>query len=79
MSIIKATNLEKYYSNPENPGKTFAAVNNINLCINTGEIFGLLGPNGAGKTTTLEMLEGLSDIDGGEVFINEIDVKNNPY
>ena len=56
MSIIKAINLEKHYPNPENPEKTFAAVNAINLSINAGEIFGLLGPNGAGKTSTLEML-----------------------
>jgi ABC-2 type transport system ATP-binding protein len=79
MHIIQATNLEKHYPRPDDSGKNFAAVNKINLSINSGEIFGLLGPNGAGKTSTLEMLEGLSDIDGGEVFINKIDVKNNPY
>ena len=79
MHIIQATNLEKYYPRPDDSGKNFAAVNKINLSINSGEIFGLLGPNGAGKTTTLEMLEGLSDIDGGEVFINKIDVKKSPY
>ena len=79
MHIIQATNLEKYYPRSDDPRKNFAAVDKINLSINSGEIFGLLGPNGAGKTTTLEMLEGLSDIDGGEVFINKIDVKNNPY
>jgi len=79
MSIIKAINLEKHYPNPENPEKTFAAVNAINLSINAGEIFGLLGPNGAGKTSSLEMLEGLSAIDNGEVFVDDIDVKNDPY
>ena len=79
MSIIEATNLEKHYPCPEKSGETFAAVNNINLSINTGEIFGLLGPNGAGKTTTLEMLEGLSVIDGGDVLVDNIDVKKNPY
>jgi ABC-2 type transport system ATP-binding protein len=79
MHIIQATNLEKHYPRSDDPRKNFAAVNKINLSINGGEIFGLLGPNGAGKTTTLEMLEGLSDIDGGEVFVNEINVKNNPY
>ena len=35
------------------------AVNNLNLTISTGEIFGLLGPNGSGKSTTLKMLLGL--------------------
>jgi len=79
MSIIEATNLEKHYPCPEKSGETFPAVNNIDLSINTGEIFGLLGPNGAGKTTTLEMLEGLSVIDGGDVLVDNIDVKKNPY
>ena len=79
MSIIEATNLEKHYPCPEKSGETFPAVNNIDLSINTGEIFGLLGPNGAGKTTTLEMLEGLSVIDGGDVLVDSIDVKKNPY
>ena len=79
MSIIEATNLEKHYPCPEKSGETFAAVNNINLSINTGEIFGLLGPNGAGKTTTLEMLEGLCIVDGGDVLVDNIDVKKNPY
>jgi len=79
MSIIKAINLEKHYPSPDKPGKTFAAVNKINLSVKAGEIFGLLGPNGAGKTTTLEMLEGLNDIDSGSVLVNQIDVKKNPY
>ena len=79
MPIIKATNLEKYYPSPDKSGKTFAAVNKINLSIEAGEIFGLLGPNGAGKTTTLEMLEGLNEIDSGNVLINQIDVTKDPY
>ena len=79
MSIITATNLEKHYPSPDNSAETFAAVNKINLSIHQKEIFGLLGPNGAGKTTTLEMLEGLTSIDKGNVFINEIDVSKQPY
>ena len=79
MGIIKATNLEKHYPSPDNSVESFAAVNKINLSIHQKEIFGLLGPNGAGKTTTLEMLEGLTSIDKGNVFINEIDVTKQPY
>jgi ABC-2 type transport system ATP-binding protein len=79
MGIIKAINLEKHYPSPDNSAETFAAVNKINLSIHQKEIFGLLGPNGAGKTTTLEMLEGLTSIDKGNVFIDEMDVTKQPY
>lgn len=45
------------------------AVRHLELEIPRGECFGLLGPNGAGKTTTIEILEGLTPPDGGEVEI----------
>lgn len=45
------------------------AVDNVNLEIQEGEIFGLLGPNGAGKTTTINMLMGLAKVDGGTITI----------
>ncbi len=43
------------------------AVDGINLSVISGECFGLLGPNGAGKTTTIEICEGLTSADSGEV------------
>ena len=45
------------------------AVNGLDLAVRRGECFGLLGPNGAGKTTTIEILEGLTQPDEGEVEI----------
>ena len=45
------------------------AVNGLDLEVERGECFGLLGPNGAGKTTTIEILEGLTQPDAGEVEI----------
>jgi ABC-2 type transport system ATP-binding protein len=45
------------------------AVNGLDLEVIRGECFGLLGPNGAGKTTTIEILEGLTEPDSGEVEI----------
>ena len=54
------------------------AVNNLNLEIREGEIFGFLGPNGAGKTTTLKMITGVSSITNGSIEINGIDITKNP-
>jgi len=45
------------------------AVNGLDLEVRTGECFGLLGPNGAGKTTTIEILEGLTRHDAGDVEV----------
>ncbi|MEP6571828.1 MAG: ABC transporter ATP-binding protein [Gemmatimonadota bacterium] len=45
------------------------AVDGLDLDVETGECFGLLGPNGAGKTTTIEICEGLTDADRGEVTV----------
>jgi ABC-2 type transport system ATP-binding protein len=45
------------------------ALAGVELTVNVGECFGLLGPNGAGKTTTIEILEGLTAPDAGEVEI----------
>ena len=45
------------------------AVNGLDLEVHTGECFGLLGPNGAGKTTTIEICEGLTARDSGEVEV----------
>jgi ABC-2 type transport system ATP-binding protein len=49
------------------------AVDGIDFAVGAGEIFGLLGPNGAGKTTTMEILEGLTSPDGGEVRVLGMD------
>src|SRR3954447_23622999 len=45
------------------------AVDGLDLEIGAGECFGLLGPNGAGKTTTIEICEGLTQPDSGEVEV----------
>ncbi len=49
--------------------KDVVAVDGIDLDVQPGECFGLLGPNGAGKTTTIEICEGLTEPDSGEVEV----------
>ncbi len=53
-------------------------IDNINLEIKDGEIFGFLGPNGAGKTTTIRMMTGILEIDDGDIFIDGNSITNNP-
>jgi ABC-2 type transport system ATP-binding protein len=53
------------------------AVAGVDLTVVAGEVFGLLGPNGAGKTTTLEMIEGLTRPDAGEISIGGLNWDRN--
>ena len=53
------------------------AVDNVNLEIKSGEIFGFLGPNGAGKTTTIKMIVGLLKPDEGEIVLDGVNVRDN--
>jgi ABC-2 type transport system ATP-binding protein len=52
----------------------FVAVNNVDLAVNRGEVFGLLGANGAGKTTTLRMLCGTLPPSSGTVTVAGVDM-----
>src|ERR1700712_2790146 len=55
------------------------AVDDVDLTVQRGEVFGVLGPNGAGKTTMLKMLATLLPIDGGEAKIFGTDVRTHPH
>jgi len=54
---------------PRKAYKDVVAVDGLDLEVQAGECFGLLGPNGAGKTTTVEICEGLTEPDSGEVEV----------
>ena len=69
--VIQLTDLTKKYG-------AFTAVNQLNLTIQKGEIFGLLGPNGAGKSTTILMMLGLTDPTSGEVRVCDINSTTHP-
>ncbi|PID31264.1 ABC transporter ATP-binding protein [Candidatus Saccharibacteria bacterium] len=70
--IVSVRNLRKYYHGT-------AVVDGISFDVREGEVFGILGPNGAGKTTTLEMIEALRPIDDGDVMLDGIDVRRDPF
>ena len=78
MNILEVRDLEKSYPDPESD-KNLKAVDGISITLEEVKIYGILGPNGAGKTTTLEMIEGLTDIDGGYATVNGINVADNPF
>jgi ABC-2 type transport system ATP-binding protein len=69
--VIELKGLKKCYG-------SLKAVDDLNLRINKGEIFGLLGPNGAGKTTTVLMMLGLTEPTSGTAMVCGYDATTNP-
>lgn len=79
-TVIKTENLTKVFKIGF-MGRKVTALNNLNLEVNNGEIFGFLGPNGAGKTTTIKILMGLIYPTSGKAWLLEkqlgnVDVKS---
>ena len=68
---LEARGLRKTY-------KGRAVVDDVDLCVKSGEVVGLLGPNGAGKTTTFYMIVGLTPPDRGHILYNEEDITSLP-
>ncbi|MBI9016648.1 MAG: ABC transporter ATP-binding protein [Phycisphaerae bacterium] len=68
--MIETKNLTKYYG-------SLAALQNLDLHIGAGEIFGFIGPNGAGKTTSMRILATLLDQTSGTAFIDGMNVNKN--
>ena len=75
-NILSVKILKKIYSNKQD-GETHA-LNNLNLDVKEGEIFGLLGPNGAGKTTFINILAGTVIKTAGQVNVWGFDLDKNP-
>ena len=61
--MLKIEHLSKTYGNKK-------AVDDLNLHIAPGEIYGFIGHNGAGKTTTLKSVAGILQFDTGEIYID---------
>ena len=70
--MIQIQNLTKSYV------KDKKSVDNLNLEIKDGEIFGFLGPNGAGKTTTIKMITGILNPDEGDILIDGKSIQKDP-
>jgi lipopolysaccharide export system ATP-binding protein len=71
MNQLCAKNLVKSYNKR-------CVVNDVSLCVNSGEIVGLLGPNGAGKTTAFYTIVGLVTPDSGTVTLNKQNISSLP-
>lgn len=69
--VISITDLSKSYASG------FQALKNINLTIESGEIFALLGPNGAGKTTLISIVCGIVNASSGSVLVSGHDIVSN--
>ncbi len=70
--MIELKNISKSYK------KGQKVIDNINLKIEDGEIFGFLGPNGAGKTTTIKMITGILEIDKGDILVDGKSITKQP-
>lgn len=69
MKLLNCDGLSKHFGG-------LAAVNQVNLEINEGEIVGLIGPNGAGKTTLFNLISGFLSPSSGKVYFEGLDITN---
>jgi len=70
--MLQIENLVKSYRGDE---KT---IDNVNIHVEKGDIYGFIGPNGAGKTTTIKCVVGILNFDSGEIYIDRKSVKEDP-
>ena len=75
-NVLSVKNLNKIYNSKNS--NSVNALNNLNLDVKEGEIFGLLGPNGAGKTTFINILAGTVIKTSGEVNVWGFNLDKNP-
>ncbi|MFO7968786.1 MAG: ABC transporter ATP-binding protein [Candidatus Izemoplasmatales bacterium] len=70
--MLKIENVSKSYDGKKN------AIEDINLTIKPGDIYGFIGHNGAGKTTLLKSIAGILSFDKGEIYIHDYSIKKQP-
>lgn len=70
--MLEIRNMTKIYKGDKK------AVSNLNISVETGDIYGFIGHNGAGKTTTIKSIVGIHDFDEGEILIDGMSIKKEP-
>lgn len=70
--MLSVKHLSKTYRNSK-----IKAIDDVNLEIEDGDIFGFIGPNGAGKSTTIKCIVGIHGFDEGEIDFNGLNLKDN--
>jgi branched-chain amino acid transport system ATP-binding protein len=68
-ALLEAKHVSKHFGG-------LKAVNEVDMTINKGDIFGIIGPNGAGKTTFFNMCSGIYPITGGEIWLDGENITN---
>ncbi len=71
--MIRLENVSKSYG-----GGKVKAVDDLSMTVESGRVFGFLGPNGAGKTTTIKMMTGILNADTGSLWLEDVNLANNP-
>ncbi len=71
--MLEIKNLSKKYR-----GSNKKAIDNVNITIEDGDIYGFIGPNGAGKSTTIKCVVGILDFTDGEIIFDGESIKDNP-
>lgn len=71
--MLKIVKFSKIYGNNKKK-----AVDDLNLEVEAGEIYGFIGHNGAGKTTTIKSIVGINEFNEGDIYIDGVSIKENP-
>lgn len=71
--MLEIKGLTKKYKNADEN-----AIEDINLTIENGDIYGFIGPNGAGKSTTIKCLVGIHSFEKGSIMLDGLSIKDNP-
>ena len=76
--MLKIENLTKIFNKEEGIENQKIALNNVSIHIKEGDFFTIIGGNGSGKSTLMNMISGVFEPDGGQIYIDQNNVTNMP-